>query len=97
MKTRKTTHLSAGFLTKAPLGRSFFFFYLFARLIITSGLLCITQNSGEIQHDTTNVFGDERLRRLVFNIINRRLLNRVAVILGATTTITTTKSVCLCV
>ena len=64
MKPRKTTYLSAGFLTEAPLGRSFSFPLSLFALVFLSGLVFITRKTTE--RSTTNFFGDESLRRLVF-------------------------------
>ena len=42
-KTRKTAYLSAGFATKAPLGRSFSFLLSFRARFLISGLLFVTR------------------------------------------------------
>ena len=67
-RTRKTTHLSAGFLTKAPLGRSFSFLLSFRACFYLSGLFFITRENNA-ERSNTNFFGeDESLQsRLVFN------------------------------
>ena len=100
MKTRKTTLPLSWFLNKSTAWSVILFSSLFSRLFFKRFIIYHTKTT---ERSNTNFFGDESLRRLVFNIksyiiIRLLLTNRVfvAVIPSATTTVTTAKSICLC-